>query len=30
MLWAQFPQLRGDVVARFPADAAAIDAATGP
>jgi hypothetical protein len=30
MLWAQFPQLRGDAIARFPGDQAAIDAATGP
>jgi hypothetical protein len=30
VLWTQFPLLRGDAVARFPDDAAAIDAATGP
>ncbi len=30
VLWAQFPQLRADAVARFPGDQAAIDAAIGP
>jgi hypothetical protein len=30
MLWAQFSQLRADAVARFPGDAAALDAAIGP
>jgi len=29
-LWARFPTLHNEVVARFPADQAAIDAATGP
>lgn len=30
ILWTQFPQLHIDAVGRFPADASAIDAATGP
>jgi hypothetical protein len=29
-LWARFPILRGEVVARFPGDEAALDAAVGP
>src|SRR4051794_23805466 len=29
-LWARFPTLRSEVVARFPGDAAALDAAVGP